>query len=134
MRPYLAASVAIFMAWARKRLRFGGWLALLALALQLALSFGHIHAEDFAPTANIQTAIDADQGGGIPADPEHHGLGHHDCGICATLSLLATLVIPSPPTLTTPATHEVASFDATDSRQNIGAVPRFFQARAPPRA
>ena len=35
------------MHWIRKNSRFGSWAAVFALALQLVLSFGHIHAEDF---------------------------------------------------------------------------------------
>ena len=33
------------MGWVRRYARFGSWLALAALALQLVLSFGHIHLD-----------------------------------------------------------------------------------------
>jgi hypothetical protein len=97
------------MTWVRRRLRFGSWLALVALAIQLALSFGHIHAEDFATTADNQTSISVDHAGGGFSDSDHHGLGHRDCDNCATIALLATLVISSPPALTVLATHSVVS-------------------------
>ena len=35
------------MHWVRSNRRFGSWAALFALAIQLVLSFGHIHLEDF---------------------------------------------------------------------------------------
>ena len=34
------------MYWVRSNRRFGSWAALFALAIQLVLSFGHIHIED----------------------------------------------------------------------------------------
>ena len=36
------------MVWVRGNRRVGAWLGLLALALQLVLSFGHIHLGDLA--------------------------------------------------------------------------------------
>jgi hypothetical protein len=126
--------MAFGMPWMRRSIRLGSWLALLALAFQLTLSFGHIHTEDFAPAADIHATVDADHDGGNPAKPDHHGLGHDDCAICATTALLATLVIPLPPAFDLPATLSFAFLDETDARQWLGAAPRLFQARAPPRA
>jgi hypothetical protein len=117
------------MAWSRKKLRFGSWLALVALVTQLALSFGHIHAEDFAPTADNPTTIGADHVGGGSSDSDHH-----DCDICATIALLATLVLSSPPTLTVSVTHSVVSHVVVETRRQVTATSRPFQARAPPLA
>ncbi len=122
------------MAWARKRLRFGSWLALVALTIQLALSFGHNHAEDFATTADNPTTIDADHTGGGTSDSDHHGLGHRDCDICATISLLATLIVPSPPALAVLTADSVASHVVVETRRQITATSLPFQARAPPLA
>jgi hypothetical protein len=130
----LAASVAIIMLWARRNIRFGCWLALSALAIQLALSFAHIHVEDFAPTAGIQANVNADEDGGNPTGLDHPGLGHHGCDICATISLLATLVIPSPPVLAVLTAQSVTPLVIVDARRQISAASRPFQARAPPRA
>ena len=121
------------MGWVRTRLRFGSWLALAALAIQLAVSFGHIHAEDFAKTAELQATVDADQGGGNPSDTDHRGLGHHDCDICATISLLATLVIPSPPTLAVLTAHSVEAHVVGNNHAQVSDTARPFEARAPPR-
>ena len=117
---------------ARSSMRFGGWLALGALAIQLALSFGHIHAEEFAASADIQATADADQGPGNPSEPDHHGLGHHDCDICATIALFAALVIPSPPVLAVVTAHSAAPHVIVDTHRQIAATGRPFQARAPP--
>ena len=126
--------MAFVMGWMRRSSRFGSLLALFALAFQLTLSFGHIHAEDFAPEAGMRATVDADHDAGNPAEPDHHGLGHDDCAICATSGLLATLVIPPPPALDLPATPTFTFFEEAIARLWIGAVPRPFQARAPPRA
>ena len=132
MWPFWPLRWRIVMAWARRRLRFGSWLALAALAIQLALSFGHIHADDFATTFDIPATADADQGPGNPSEPDHHGLGHHDCDICATIALFATLVIPSPPVLAVVTAHSAAPHVVVDTRRQITATCRPFQARAPP--
>jgi hypothetical protein len=126
--------MAIVMGWVRRSIRVGSWLALFALALQFTLSFGHIHAEDFAPAAGIQITLDSDHDAGTPADPDHHGLGHDDCPICATAALLATLVIPSPPALDAPATYSSVVPDEAITLQWVGKPSRLFQARAPPHA
>ncbi len=120
------------MRWVRQTRRFGGWLALFALALQLTLSFGHMHAEDFAPAA-IQTSTAAGDDGGAPADHDH-GLGHHDCDICATMAMLASLVVPLPPSVALPAYSRFIVLAETGPQIVFGFVPRQFQARAPPLA
>src|SRR3981189_1978958 len=57
------------MIWVRGNRRIGAWLGLLALALQLILSFGHIHLSDIAiPQAAAADAAAAPQPG-TPAHP-----------------------------------------------------------------
>jgi hypothetical protein len=126
--------MAFVMARMRRSIRLGSCLALFALALQLSLSFGHIHAEDLAPATSIPATMSADQDGGNPAEPDHHGLGHDDCPICAAAALLATLVIPSPPALDAPATYRFVVPDEAITLQWVGKPSRLFQARAPPHA
>jgi len=126
--------MAFDMGWVRRSIRVGSWLALFALALQFTLSLGHIHAEDFAPAAGIQVTVDSDRGAGNPAEPDHHGLGHDVCPICATTALLATLMIPLPLALEAPATHSFSFLDEAIALQWVGKPSRLFQARAPPHA
>ena len=126
--------MAFVMGWMRGSIRFGSWLALSALVLQLGASFGHVHAEDFAPAAGIQATVNADHDAGNPAEPDHHGLDHDGCAICATTAMLATLVVSLPPSLDLPATISFTFYDEAITRRWLGAPPRLFQARAPPRA
>lgn len=120
------------MLWVRRNMRFGCWLALSALAIQLVLSFAHTHAEDFAPTASVQANVDVGEDGGNTTGLDHPGLGHHACDICATISLLATLVIPSPPAITLLVAQNIATFDTVYNGDRISTITRPFQARAPP--
>ena len=59
-------------------------MALLALALQLALSFGHSHPIA-SPSAGITAASIVSHGPGGP-----DGLATDDCDICATIALIST--------------------------------------------
>jgi hypothetical protein len=124
--------MAIWMAWVRKNLQFGSWLALTALAIQLILSFGHIHADDLRPATSVQQAVDADHDGSSQTD--RYGLGHHDCDICATIALLATLVVPSPPALAVLSARSVERLVFVDTHQRPVNSERPFEARAPPYA
>lgn len=121
------------MGWVRARRRLGVWLALFALALQLVLSFGHIHAEDFAaPNPGVLTLAAAD--GGPADDDDHHGAGHADCAICAVIHLAGTLLLPPPPLVQLPAAESLAWLAAIDRQDAVRASRQPFQARAPPQA
>jgi hypothetical protein len=110
--------------------RLSTGLALFALALQLVVSFAHVHAEDFAGLprqgATQVTATDGTPGG-------HSDLDHLTCDICATVHLAGTLVVPVPPALVVPsfsiATQAIAPLP---SRQT--ATSSAFLARGPPQA
>ena len=72
------------MFWVRSNRRFGSWAALFALAIQLVLSFGHIHLEGIqgssaavAPQSQAQPNAPADDDGDRGFGP------HHFCAICA---------------------------------------------------
>jgi hypothetical protein len=45
------------MGWFRSRSRLGSYLALFALAFQLAVSFGHVHLDHIAPTSALATTL-----------------------------------------------------------------------------
>jgi hypothetical protein len=120
------------MDWVRARRRLGVWLALFALALQLVLSFGHIHAEEFARKSSVATLAHSDEG---PADDDdHHGAGHGDCAICAVIHLAATLLLAPPPQVALPAAESFAWLAAIDRHDPPRAPRQPFQARAPPQA
>jgi len=51
------------MRWVRSNTRFASWLALFAFALQLTLSFGHLHLDGF-PIPSIAGLVGAGADGG----------------------------------------------------------------------
>jgi hypothetical protein len=107
-------------------------LALFALALQLAVSFGHVHADELTdkPLGIASTA----HAGEVQAPAGGTDTDHHDdhCDICATLHALASARIATPPPLPIPRafSHVEAPIDeglaSTEPRRTS------FQSRAPP--
>ena len=117
------------MQWLRWNRRWGGYAALFALALQLALSFGHLHLDDLGVTAAAGQAPNPSHPGKSPGNtPDTDEF----CAICAVISLSGTLVIPEPPALVFAATPDDAFF----ADLGVILVPShergYFQARAPP--
>jgi hypothetical protein len=119
------------MSWTKTGRKFSGWLALAALALQLAVSFGHMHAEDFVhgrPGTVITT-----QGGSGPGEPLGGDHDHLDCAICATMDLAGTLLLPVPPVIALRAEIVVARLLPSEHNAPQRTTALAFNARAPPR-
>ena len=90
------------MRWFRDHIRQGSWFALLALTINLALSFGHFHAADGKVVsggliAAITSAATPDDG----SKSDHPTEGHIDvlCPICVASSALAHAFAAIPPVL-----------------------------------
>jgi hypothetical protein len=129
------------MRWVRGNLRITTWCALFALAIQLILSFGHIHTNAIgsgsvwpslsaAATGQAnQKAGDTDGGPSKPAVPTADY-----CGICAVINLAGSLVPPSTPAVLQPVAvistvaWQIGETSATPS------PPIDARARAPPAA
>jgi|ERR1700674_2264752 len=126
------------MRWFRSNRRVCGQLALFALALQIALSFGHIHPEELAVPSTDRGSADAVANspleglGSLPAPNDYDGLADDHCAICATIALVGSLVLPEAPAVLLPSVKRPAlapqrvAVLAPDHRR-----PQ-FQARAPP--
>jgi hypothetical protein len=130
------------MGWVRGHKRFGARLALVALALQLALSFGHVHPDRAASaSAAIVTATLLDKAiaqssqQSLAQNPAPSPLSDDDyCAICASIYLASTSVVALPPQLPVPIGFVRI---ALSYGEVFGvATPRraAFQARAPPAA
>ena len=126
------------MGWFRSRSRLGSWLALFALAFQLALSFGHVHLDrgvrgfGHPPVvASVPAAIDA-TAALDPAGKDKPALADDYCAICALIHLAGALVPAEVPSLPLPLflgrlpLAAAIDFDLTQPRRAR------FQARAPP--
>jgi hypothetical protein len=123
------------MRWFRRNVRFGSWCALVALAIQLVLSFGHLHLVTSGAAAT-PLASAAEPVIGTPEDPptpsKHSGVADY-CTICACIHL-AALVTTEPSSVLAPHPSGAAQLTI-----GVEAIPRAhsglpFSARAPPLA
>lgn len=118
------------MSWFRVRQRCCGWLALLALTIQLVLSFGHVHG---LPTGGPSTVAAITASADTPPQPA--GGDQHDddyCAICAVLAMLSGAQTSSAPVL--PVFVALASDELTPLVETGHATATWtaFRSRAPP--
>ncbi len=122
------------MRWLHNR-RLGSWLALAALVLQLAVSFGHVHLDgvhrSYPALAVSGSGAQASQ---LPAPHPGNDADDDYCAICATIFLAANSFLPPPPQLPVPFVSRPIEHFAPVAVDFI--VPRRapFQSRAPPLA
>lgn len=125
------------MRWFRSRSRLGSYLALFALAFQLAVSFGHVHLERVAPPSVGASALAQAQPSAPDLNAPSNPTGREDladdhCPICTLIHLAATLMPAEMPSLPLPTVvgrlrlELAAEFDLTASHAAL------FRARAPP--
>ncbi|HZP78387.1 MAG TPA: DUF2946 domain-containing protein [Pseudolabrys sp.] len=106
-------------------------MALLALVLQLVLSFGHIHLTSAAPA---QLALSSAAAGTPSAPTDQSGAGDDYCPICALVQLASISAPPAPPVLPLPATIDLVRLEAV-AHFTVATSPHVaFQARGPPSA
>jgi hypothetical protein len=127
------------MDWFRSRSKLGAYLALFALALQLALTFGHVHLDRAAPISADRFAVataDASNAAQVkPTDPtDRHDRADDHCAICTLIHLAGALVLAEPPSLPLPdisvrgPSEPPLAFDFPSPQRPL------FAARAPPTA
>jgi hypothetical protein len=123
------------MRWLRCDRRIGSSLALVALAIQLALSFGHVHLDAVQSTDPAVAAISPGAHSAKSLLAQQPGQDGDDyCAICASIYLASNSFVPSAPLLPVPSvSHSVEHFDHGAA---VFISPRrlAFQSRAPPLA
>src|SRR5205809_440833 len=127
--------MALGMSWVARHKRHGSVLALIALALQIVLTFDHVHLHGAATRSHaaITQSAGLDQTKSqtpapIPADNDDY------CAVCASIFLASSSFAPVPPQLPTPTQfqrveHSFHADHALAERQRPG-----FRSRAPPAA
>jgi hypothetical protein len=133
--------------WFRNNVRTGSRLALFALAIQFALSFGHFHGEvaRAAPAAIEAGLADADLAiaatlatpqapSEAAQQPSNHDTDRQasDCAICAVLSLANNFLFATPPLLELPQAVELLHLTIGAEFAHLGSLHPAFQSRAPP--
>jgi len=127
------------MNWIRSRVRSGARLALFALAVQMVLSFGHMHRDDLGlpPLAAADLShftSDTTHAPSNPADQHPQPAPDDYCPICASMAQIATALPSLPPVLAVPAPIERVWASQAPARTVSAKVALSFQARAPPAA
>ncbi len=124
------------MGWFRANNRLGGRLALFTLAIQLFLSFGHIHPDDIygslkAPFPTHAYSHSAADQGLIVSNDQSAQITDDFCAICASVSLLGNSIAAESPKLALPDLQTVER--AARVITFVIAPDRApFQSRAPP--
>jgi hypothetical protein len=118
------------MRWIRRNSRFGSWTAIFALAIQLVLSFGHIHFESFQDSSAVIASSSQPQSN--TSDDDELGAGHKFCAICVALNLTSSSVLPSLALPATPVDHPHKWVADLRPAQVSYSVYFLFQPRAPP--
>jgi hypothetical protein len=150
------------MKWFRSNISLGSRLALLALAVQLLLSFGHFHEGSAQAVSapmdakrsglhhRLELAV-AQAGASERASQaqtlnlkvlspvrsktsDHVPVGHpnDDCAICAVMTLASTVVDATPPSLVPPHAAAFSYLAADDRFADPHSARVAFQPRAPP--
>ena len=118
------------MGWFRNKVQIGRCLAFLALALQLVLSFGHVHLTGFPQQQERSASLAADDDGAIPNSPP---AGHDPfCAVCALIQLVGSSVCPVAPIAELPWQFASGPVDETVPALLPAALLLSFEARAPP--
>jgi hypothetical protein len=123
------------MRWFRNTIRQGTWLALIALALNLGLSFGHFHAIDAkasgrgiaAVAASIASPDDGDRQGN--SDDSH---ADYLCPICMSATAMANALTSTPPSLSLDLVNVTADRTIESALVLVEPPRAAFQSRGPP--
>ena len=118
------------MRWFRLNVRSGAWCALVAMALQLALTFGHVHVRVSAAASPQLAAQDLVAPPDRPRVPIKPLVDH-----CAACTLIHMASAGAPPTAASlPLPDLVAAAPLMTSVEHEPAASHFlpFRARGPP--
>jgi hypothetical protein len=127
------------MRWFRANVKFGGPLALFALALQFCLAFGHVHPDDLYGSVGRPLSSATEIALPAASSPQllsrdHAGNRADDfCAICETIFMLGSSATPEAPQL-------LAPIPLVRPAQHVGRTAALFiaprrapfQSRAPP--
>jgi hypothetical protein len=135
--------------WFRKHIKTGSRLALFALVVQFALSFGHFHATAAQAAPSIQTALtqaDLAYAKSLAADAANKAAqqqpANHDtdpqpadaCTICAVIALAGSVLRATPPLLPLPQAVELVCLSTDGGFVDLNPAHPAFQSRAPPKS
>jgi hypothetical protein len=115
------------MKWFRSNIKHGSRLALLALAIQFVLSFGHFHAIAAQAAPAIQQLSQQ-----APSNQDSDHRPTDPCAICAVMALANAVLFASPPVLLLPQAVEFLYLTTDAEFVHLDHASVAFQPRAPP--
>jgi Protein of unknown function (DUF2946) len=123
------------MTWVRSNIKCASWIALFALVIQFALSFGHFHALDGTSSEHgLLRLVAATAAPNGDQSPNHPADRHADylCPICMAATAIGHALASASPAL--PIEFVQASIDYAIESVFVAPDPRraAFQSRAPP--
>ena len=121
------------LALGRTRLRrTPQYAALLAMLVQLVLSFGHFDGQAFAGLQSRHQPLTLANSQGAGGDPGQGLASDIDCPICSSIQLLGSTALPDGVQLRAPAMRNTGVVPAVASRQLTRPHYLLFETRAPP--
>ncbi len=133
------------MKWFRSKIRYGARLALFAMLVQFALTFGHSHwfaqaapltQSSLQRTDNTKSIAPIDRAAvqkQSPSGPEREERpGDDNCAICAVVAMASTVVFATPPLLQLPQAIELLHRTTDAEFIHLKSAGTAFQPRAPP--
>jgi hypothetical protein len=119
--------------WVWLHRRHGALLALIALALQIVITFGHVHLHGFAQSPHATSAqrgvlanTKSHAPVQIPADNDDY------CAICASIFLASSASAPAPPQLLVPTNFQRVEHCFNAACSLAESLRLAFRSRAPP--
>jgi hypothetical protein len=136
------------MKWFRSNIRPMARLAVLALAMQFLLSFGHFHGDSaqaasaladatrsgFHKVTRLAMHLTAPHKTSSPFNHRPDGQPADDCAICAVMALAGAVVVATPPDLSAPQATAFTYLTAAADFADFNSVRVAFQPRGPPLA
>jgi hypothetical protein len=121
------------MRWFRDNIRHGSWLALIALAVNIALSFGHIHAiaGQNAPRGRIMAALASSDHRSTQGDSDH-SQADYLCPICIAAGAMANALAAAPPIVSLQLTETAVDRTVVPVRIVLEQPRAAFRSRGPP--
>lgn len=132
------------MKWFRSNIRHGARLAVFAMLVQFALTFGHSHwfvqaaplvAGSLQQTDSAKSVAATDRAAvhkQSPSAPDREQPGEDNCAICAVVAMAGTVVFATPPVLLLPQAIELLHRTTDAEFLHLKSAGTAFQPRAPP--
>ncbi len=129
------------MGWVHCHRRRGAYLALAALLLQIAVSFGHVDLDGMVGSAHLTLAgphktviANASVAGTSQPGPAQNNGDDGYCPICASIFLVSSSFVSEPPQLPVPDGFERIRHSVSVARGVTPLLRVAFRSRAPPAA